>query len=353
METIPRKRKLLAVHGDGQLRRIDDSIPELGTGMVLVKVKASLVSPGTELGGGWEALRQRQLNPTDDPPRPIGYSNAGIVLACADGVSKVEVGNRVCCIGFNYAQHADYCVVPQNMVVPLPEAVTFQQASYGMLLATALQALRRGNPAFGDYVAVAGMGLVGLLTARLFQLAGCFVIGWDLDANRLAWARKLGISDTVNVGEADAVQGTRDFTHDSGLDQGVIAIGGNVGIPYDALMASMKVTPDGHPMGNLIIVGGAEFPYKVNLSNVNVIRSSRTGPGYHDKAWERGADYPPVHVRWNTRNNLELCLRLVAEGKVDVDALTSHVIPFEEVEEQTAEVTKHPGEILGMVFQMT
>lgn len=352
MTNKPAHRRVLAVHGDGQLRRIEEKLPPVEAGTVLIQVKASLVSPGSELGGGWEALRQLQLNPARREPKKIGYSNAGIVLQTGEGVSRFSPGDRVCCVGNNYAQHADYAVIPQNLVVSIPEGLGYAQASYAMLLATGLQAVRRGKPAMGEYVAVAGLGLVGLLTARLFDLAGCRVCGWDMNEVRLEYARQLGIQTTVRVGAEDPVERTHTWTGGSGLDHAVVAIGGDVERAYDTLMNCMKVTPDGHAMGNLIVVGGASFPYKKNLSNVNVVRSSRTGPGYHDKAWERGADYPPVHVRWHTRNNLEYCLELIAQGRVNVDALTTHTVPFNDVEAKTEAITRDPEKILGMVFTM-
>jgi len=169
---------------------------------------------------------------------------------------------------------------------------------------------------------------------------------------RIKNANTLGIVDTVLVGKEDAVEKTLAFTSGNGLDHGVIALGDNAERPYDSLVECMKVTPDGHAMGNLIVVGGAHFPYKKNLSNLNIVRSSRTGPGYHDKAWERGADYPPVHVRWDTRSNLEVCVELIADGKIDVDSLTTHTVPFHRVEEITPELTKFPDNLLGMVFEM-
>lgn len=349
---LPRTRKVLAVHGDGQLRRIEEPVPPLESGMVLVAVKASLVSPGSEFGGGWPALRQLQLNPDGRQPKKFGYSNAGVVLNIGPGVSGLAEGDRVACVGNNYAQHTDYAVVPQNLVFKLPEGVGDEQASYSMLLATGLQALRRGGVEFGEYVAIAGLGLVGLLAARLAQLAGCRVIGWDTNPVRIEYARQLGIGDAVLVGKENVVERTRAFTSGQGLDHGIIAIGGNTERPYDSLMECMKVSPDGHAYGNIVVVGGADFPYKKNLSNVNIVRSSRTGPGYHDKEWERGADYPAVFVRWDTRRNIEFCIELLEQGKIDVDRLTSHTIPFDQVEERTAEATKLPDEILGMVFTM-
>ena len=45
-------------------------------------------------------------------------------------------------------------------------------------------------------------------------------------------------------------------------------------------------------------------------------------------------------------------MRLIAEGKLDVDSLTTHKIPLEDAEEEVAAVIDDPDEILGLVFQM-
>tara|TARA_Y100000588_G_C14276338_1_gene934515 strand:- start:78 stop:1178 length:1101 start_codon:yes stop_codon:yes gene_type:complete len=359
---IPEKRKALTLHGDGSFRALETDMPALEEGMVLIKTKASLVSPGTELkgptkrgskaAGGWRGLRELQLNPdTNIAPKPFGYANAGEIAAIASGVEDFNIGDSVAAIGAGYALHADYSVVPQNLVVPLPEQSSFEQGAYGMLLATGMQALRRGNPQIGDYVAVAGMGIVGILTARLFQLAGCYAIGWDTIDARLSLAKALGIDETALVLSEDEIEKTKAFTMGRGLDISVVALGGDATKPAHSLEQCMKISGDGHPMGTMVIVGGAEFPFTRSLTNIDFRRSSRTGPGYHDKAWERGRDYDDAFLRWNTRSNLELCLRLVSEGKIVVERLTTHRVTFDNVEEETAEITKDPDSILGMLFE--
>ena len=114
----------------------------------------------------------------------------------------------------------------------------------------------------------------------------------------------------------------------------------------------MKLSPDGHQMGQITVVGGANIDLPATLWNVDIRRASRTGPGYHDEAWERGEGYPSVFMRWTTQTNLELCMRLIAEGKLDVDCLTTHRIPLERAEEEIAAIIDDPDEILGLVFQM-
>lgn len=89
----PSKCKAAAVIGDGRITLVDDDIPPLRRGSVLIEVHNSLVSPGTELGG-WHVLRKKAGQPPA-PPRKFGYSNAGIVLEVAGGAGEFEPGDRV------------------------------------------------------------------------------------------------------------------------------------------------------------------------------------------------------------------------------------------------------------------
>ena len=148
------------------------------------------------------------------------------------------------------------------------------------------------------------------------------------------------------------MEATRSFTLENGLDRGVMAFGEDGTEAFRGLTRSMKVSPDGHPMGIVVVVGGANFNYEGGLTNIDVRRASRTGAGYHDEAWEHGPAYPPVFMRWTTRTNLELGMRLIAEGKLDVDALTTHRVPLKNVEEEIAALIRRPDEMLGVVLQM-
>ena len=344
------KRHVAAVCTDGHIRLVERDVPSLEPGAVLVEVHASLVSPGTELGG-WHSLSAKRKKPGDEAkPKPFGYSNAGVVLETGEGVTEFKPGDRVACIGSGYAQHADFAVAPHNLCVPLPDAVTYAQGSYAMLAATALHALRRGEPSLGEFAAVAGLGLVGQLTARLYQLAGCYVIGWDTIPLRVEVARQWGIDAAAVVGAENEVETTKEFTNGAGLDAAVIAFGGEADSTVKSIEACMKRSPDGHPMGRIVVVGGAKFQFTGSLTNIDIRRSSRTGPGYHDEAWEYGPAYPPVFMRWTTRTNLELCMRLISEGELNVDALTTHVIPLKRVDEETSAILADPDRILGVVF---
>ncbi len=346
------QRIVAALMGDGRIGLIEEATPELGPGWVLVQVHCSLVSPGTELGG-WRGLKQKMENPNPEAkPRPFGYQNAGVVLEVGEGVEELKPGDRVACMGGGYALHTNYSVVPHNLCVPIPDGVTFAQAAYNHLAGTALHALRRGEPQFGERMAVVGLGVVGQLTAMLYHLAGNYVVGWDMIPMRNEVAKGWGIDGTVLVGVEDEIEATAAFTDGYGLDSAVLAFGGNGDKAFSSITRCMKLSPDGHRMGTVVVVGGASFTLPAETTNLDVRRSSRTGAGYHDEPWEIGPPYPPVFMRWTTRTNIELCLRLIAEGRLNVDCLTTHTIPLEQAEARVAEIMQDPDSILGVVFEM-
>jgi threonine dehydrogenase-like Zn-dependent dehydrogenase len=348
----PAGRRVAFRHGDGHIRLVEQDVPPVEAGTVLVEVHASLVSPGSGVGT-WRGFAGQRENPDRDArPRPIGYSNAGIVLETGEGVTAFCKGDRVACIGAGYALHTDYAVVPHNLAVALPDNVTFAQGSYAMLLGTALHALRRGAPEFGESCAVVGLGILGQLTAMFYRLAGNFVIGWDVIPRRLATAEGWGIDAVVNVATEDEVERTKAFTRNYGLDSAVIAFGGDANDAIQSVRKSLKVSPDGHMMGRIVIVGGAHFDWPFGAgSNADIRHAGRTGFGYHDEEWETGAPYPPVVMRWTTRTNLELCMRWIAEGRLDVDCLTTHTIPLADVEAGIDKLLDNPDDALGVVFE--
>jgi hypothetical protein len=114
----------------------------------------------------------------------------------------------------------------------------------------------------------------------------------------------------------------------------------------------MKKSPDGHRMGRVVVVGGAILEIPWAPANLDIRIAARTGPGYHDATWEYGTDYPPVFMRWTTRTNLALCLRLIAERRLQVDPLTTHTITLKDCDAGIAAILPDAHKILGVVFTM-
>jgi len=89
------------------------------------------------------------------------------------------------------------------------------------------------------------------------------------------------------------------------------------------------------------------------MSNLDLLSSARTGPGYHDKEWERGDKaYPTPWVRWTTQDNLELVIQLISEGRLQIRPLTTHRLKIEEVDRALAVHIDEPNGVLGTILLM-
>ena len=348
---MPSTRSVGALDGTGRGCVIEQEVPALGRGCLLVKVRASLISPGTELGGA----KRARANPDAQPgtPRPFGYQNSGDVLEVGAGVTEFVPGDRVACMGGGYAQHTDYAVVPKNLCAKLPDDVSYEQGAYSHLAITSLNTIRRGEPELGEYLVVVGLGLVGQMAARLGQLAGMYVMGWDMVRFRCEMARQWGIDDTTVIGEEDEGEKAKEFTRGYGFDMAVVAFGGDGTKALESIRRVMKVTPDTHQMGRVCLVGGVktECSWGATLGNMDLRCCARTGPGYHDEPWERGDyEYPPVFMRWTTRTNMEYALRLMSEGQLDVTTLTTHRVPLAQIDEAVTAHIEHPDATIGTIL---
>ena len=324
--------------------------PELAAGKVRVEVKASLISPGTELGNA-KGMRQKP-DPTR-APRPFGYANAGVVEALGPGVNQFHLGQRIACMGGGYALHSDWALVPQNLCVAIPDGVSFEEAASVHLAATALHAIRRVQPLYGEHGIVMGLGLVGQLSAQFGQLSGCHMMGVDRFSLRLEKVCQTGVEAAVNAIQEDPEELARTFSQDYGMDFGIIAFGGEATAAFEQVYRSLKKTPDTHHMGRIIIVGGAKVTHSFgsSLGNVDVRSAARTGPGYHDEDYEHGRTYPQVFVDWPTQRNLAECLRAMADKRLQVKPLITHEFALEQIGQAVDLLVEEPQNALGVILK--
>ncbi len=348
--TTPDKRRVAAIDGRGRFVVVEDNVPALQRGQVLVENRATLISPGTELGG----VKARRENPDPDaPPRKFGYSSAGVVIDTGEGCEDIAGGLAVACMGGGYAQHSDYVAVPRNLTVPKPDVISFEEAAFAHLGATALHAVQRADLRIGENVLVVGLGILGQISVQFAKIAGTHVAAMDLLEMRRALAERGG-ADLLLDGSDDDMEMVREFTRGYGLDCAIIAFGGDATDVVANVAKMMKVTPDGHPMGRLALVGGAQFQTKqwpVAVGNMDIRPSSRPGPGYHDVEWEHGRDYPQVFVEWDTKRNMEETLRFIAEQELDVDMLVTHRLPLDDFSEGAEALVSEPGSALGVILK--
>ena len=344
------KRKIAVINEKGILRARTEDVPKLKRNEVLIKVEASLISPGTEM----VRVRDRRAKAEEKACEDVfGYAVSGTIVEINTKKTKgLEPGMRVMAMGTG-ANHASCVCSPINLVIPIPDNVTFAQATYACLGATSLQAIRRTVPQLGEFGIVLGLGIVGNFAAQLSRLSGARVIGWEGLANRIKIAKKCGIANFANYKKDDVVEKSKEFAAPYGNDFAIFAFGGKTGDTFDKVLSSMKVSQDGHQVGRMILVGGCEVTYSggAYTGNIDVRSASRTGAGYHDPKYEYGADYPNAFVQFTTQRNLREIVKLISEKRLKVDPLTTHTMSIDKVNDAADLLVDSPDKAMGIILE--
>jgi predicted dehydrogenase len=222
-----------------------------------------------------------------------------------------------------------------------------EEAAFTVLGAIALQGIRLVQPTLGETVVVTGLGLIGLVTVQLLRAQGCRVLGLDFDPSKLELARRFGAEVVDLSAGADPVAAAMAFSRGRGVDAIIITAATQSNEPmHQAARMSRK-------RGRIVLVGVVGL----ELSRADFFEKELTfqvscsyGPGRYDPAYEeKGNDYPIGFVRWTEQRNFEAVLDMLADRRLDAQALVSHRFELARVEEAYALVAG-AGPSLGIVL---
>ncbi len=206
----------------------DVPIPEPGPGQVLVRMETSGLCH-TDIHaahGDWP------VKPT--PPFIPGHEGIGFVEKLGPDVTSRAVGDRVAIAWLGYAcgecahciagwetlcesqqnsgysvngTFAEYAVVAAAFASPVPDAVSSRDAApLTCAGVTTYKAIKVAKVAPAETVAVFGVGGLGHLALQYARIAGAFVIGVDVQDDKLAMATELGADHVVNAAKVDPIE---------------------------------------------------------------------------------------------------------------------------------------------------
>lgn len=200
------------VGGPENLKYIDLPTPEPSAGEVLVKIEA--------IGVNFiDVYFRKGFYKTPETPVRLGSEGAGTIAQVGNGV-KWPVGMRV---AYTMARgsYAEYAVVPHNMLVELPESISFERAAAVMLqgmtahyLANSTFSLKPGNVCLIH----AAAGGAGLLLVQIAKIAGATVIGTVSTPEKEQLIKDHGADHTINYTHQDFVAEVKKITDEKGVD---------------------------------------------------------------------------------------------------------------------------------------
>ncbi|XP_038072107.1 sorbitol dehydrogenase-like isoform X2 [Patiria miniata] len=266
-------------------------------------------------------------------PVILGHEPAGVVCALGEGVTSLQVGDRVAiepgvpCRMCSYCKEGRYNLCPDivfcankptrgfmrrfschnaDFCHKLPDHVSLEEGAILEPLSVAIHACRRAEICLGSRVLIMGAGAIGLLSMLTAKAMGATrLIVTDVVQDRLDFAKKLGAHHALRVDTRDAEEMARRVEAALGCKP-EISIECSGAEP--SIQTGTYATRSG---GVLVLVGNGSTP-TVNLPLVN-------------------AAVREVDIRCCFRyvNCYPLALEMIASGKVDAKPLITHHFPLE------------------------
>jgi S-(hydroxymethyl)glutathione dehydrogenase/alcohol dehydrogenase len=231
-----------------------------------------------------------------------------------DGEARLTLGGEPLHNLMYVASFAEYCVVPAQSAVRVPAEIPFDRACLiGCGVMTGFGAATRiAKVAFGSSALVIGCGAVGLSAVQGARLAGAErVVAVDLDDKKLALARELGATDTLNAGADDLLGAIRTLTQGRGADYVFEAAGNERAfrLSVEAVRAGGQIVW----LGKVNVNQDVAFRWGALMGEKRIVRSSYGGA-------RPQRDFP-------------LLARAYLDGALKLDALISRRIALDDINE--------------------
>ena len=281
--------------------------------------------------------------PLYEPPRIFGHETAGVIAAVGEQVTAWQVGQRVVvmhhipcmrcgyCLNDNFSMcdvyknisttagfnpsgggFAEYVKVPGHIVrngglIPIPDGVSFEEASFVEPTNCCLKAVKKAQIAPGQTVLITGAGPIGLMFVMLVKYFGAKAIVTDLLPSRIERAMQVGAEAAFDARDSNLQTKIHALTDGMGVDTTLLAV------PSEkAFFQALDCTRKG---GKILFF--AEFPDQVEIPiNPNTL-------------YRREID---LMGSYSSSYRLQtLAADIVFNRRIDVSALISDRIPLQQL----------------------
>lgn len=298
-------------------------VPRPGEGEVLVRLQASLISRGSEIGG-------RYLSETAVDPSRMGYSAAGVVAEAGPGVDDPAPGDRVVVS----APHAEYVIgqagapPTRPSITPLPDEVGFEAATFLPLTTSSLAWADSAMIGPRDSVVILGQGLVGSILLQVVrQRQTGRLVAVDGLERRCRLAGRIA-DDVVDCSRQDPVEAVRRLCP-GGADVVIDCVGGGAGVQSFAQAQEMCAD------GGVIQLVGLYHRQPLPLDAGRVMGKLVVG----------GIRTPKPRGEYSRD-----AARFLADGHLATGDMITHRFPLQEAKQAFDLLVDDLGSALGVLF---
>lgn len=327
----------------------DVPTPEPGEGEVLIKIKACGIC-GSDVHG-MDGSTGRRI-----PPIIMGHEASGVIEQLGSGVHGYKVGDRVtfdstiscgecwfCRHGnINLCQNrevlgvscdeysrsgafAEYVTVPQRILYPLADEVSFQQATMVEPTSVALHGIKLTMRQTDKSAVVIGSGIVGVLAIGVLASFGFpTVVAVDIDDEKLELAREFGASHVCNPKRDDPAEAVLELTDGRGADLSLEVVG--LESTFNTALSCVRKGRAVSLIGNL--VPNVSMPLQKIITSELHLQGSCASSGEFDNA-----------------------ISLIRNKHIDADRLISKTVPLSEAETWFRKLYAGEDKLLKVVVQ--
>ncbi|MGA2526022.1 MAG: NAD(P)H-quinone oxidoreductase [Smithellaceae bacterium] len=197
-------------------------LPQLKSGEVLIEVAYAGVNRP-------DVLQRAGAYPPPVGASPVlGLEVAGKIVAAADDVRELKIGNTVCALtpGGGYAE---YCAAPASNCLPVPKGLSLAEAAAlpENYFTVWTNVFDRGRLRAGEsFLVHGGAGGIGITAIQLAKAFGATVYTTVTGSDKIDAVKKLGADEAIDYQKQDWAEEIRRLTGKQGLDCILDMVGG-------------------------------------------------------------------------------------------------------------------------------
>jgi NADPH2:quinone reductase len=249
-------------------------------------------------------------------PSGLGGEAAGVVSKIGSAVTGIKVGDRVAYGQAPLGAYSEVHNVPQEKIVLLPDAISFEQAAASLTKGLTVHYLLRQTykvQAGETFLFHAAAGGVGLIACQWAKALGAHLIGTVGSEEKAQRAKAAGAWATINYQTEDIVARVKELTHNEKVSVVYDSVGKDT---FERSLDSLK------PRGLLVSFGNASGP----VEGVNLGILSQKGSLFVTR--------PTLGSYITTREELKAAsdelFSLIASGAIKVDVSDAQKFPLSE-----------------------